>query len=136
MSNAKQMLDTYPSDLGLDAGRLAAAIDACLDCTQSCTACADACLAEGDELLGSLRQCIRLNLDCSDVCVATLRILARQTMYDANVTRAQVEACVQVCRSCADECESHAGMHEHCRVNAEACRRCEQALSQLLSAMT
>jgi hypothetical protein len=108
MSNAKPMLDTYPADFGLDAGQLSAAIDACSDCTQSCTACADACLAEGDDMLGSLRQCIRLNLDCADVCEATLRILSRQTAYDANVTRAQVEAC----------------------------RRCEQALSQLLDAMS
>ena len=33
----------------------------------------------------------------------------------------------------AEECEKHAGMHEHCRICAEACRRCEQACDQLLA---
>ena len=40
MSYAKRMLDTYPRDFNLDAGQLAATIDALSDCTQACTACA------------------------------------------------------------------------------------------------
>jgi uncharacterized protein DUF326 len=59
----------------------------------------------------------------------------RQTEYDANVTRSLLGACVTVCRSCGDECERHAEMHEHCRVCAEVCRRCEQACNELLAAM-
>jgi hypothetical protein len=34
-------------------------------------------------------------------------------------------ACAQACtacRACGDECAGHAGMHEHCRICAEACR--------------
>jgi hypothetical protein len=64
-----------------------------------------------------------------------LRVLSRQTEYDANLTRPQLQACVAACKSCADECERHAEMHEHCRVCAEACRRCEQACNELLAAV-
>jgi hypothetical protein len=133
MSYAKQMLDTYPRDFNLDAGVLAATIDALSDCAQACTACADDCLSE--EMVAELTKCIRTCLDCDDVCTATLRVVSRQTEYDANVTRAVLQACVAVCKSCGDECERHAEMHEHCRVCAEACRRCEQACNDLLAAM-
>jgi hypothetical protein len=133
MSYAKQMLDTYPRDFNLDAGTLAATIDALSDCAQACTACADDCLSE--EMVAELTKCIRTGLDCDDVCTATLRVVSRQTEYDANVTRAVLQACVAVCKSCGDECERHAEMHEHCRVCAEACRRCEQACNDLLAAM-
>jgi uncharacterized protein DUF326 len=133
MSYARQMLDTYPRDFNVDAGVLAAAIEALSDCAQACTACADDCLSE--EMVAELTKCIRLDLDCADVCTATLRVVSRQTDYDANVTRSVLEACVVTCRSCGDECERHAEMHEHCRVCAEACRRCEQACRDLLAAM-
>jgi ferredoxin len=42
---------------------------------------------------------------------------------------------VQACRSCADECESHAAMHDRCRICAEACRSCEAACTELLAAI-
>jgi uncharacterized membrane protein len=134
MSYARQLLDTYPRDFNLDAGQLAATIDALSDCAQACTACADDCLSEPD--VAELVKCIRLCLDCADVCTATLRVVSRQTEYDANVTRSLLEACATTCKSCGDECERHAQHHEHCRVCAEACRRCEQACRDLLAAMT
>jgi uncharacterized protein DUF326 len=130
---AKPMLDTYTRDLYADADVLARCIDECHACAESCALCADACLSEDDVQM--LRKCIRINLDCTDVCVATGRIVARQTEYDANVTRASLEACIQVCRSCGDECERHAEHHEHCRVCAEECRRCEGACRELLAAI-
>jgi Domain of Unknown Function (DUF326) len=133
VSYAKQLLDTYPRDFNLDAGLLAATIDALSDCAQACTACADDCLSE--ETVADLTKCIRLDLDCADVCTAALRVVSRQTDYDANVTRPVLEACIVTCQSCGDECERHAQLHEHCRVCAEACRRCEQACRDLLAAM-
>jgi hypothetical protein len=39
----------------------------------------------------------------ADVYTATLRVVSRQTEYDANVTRPVLEACVAACRSCGDE---------------------------------
>ncbi|GAB3200073.1 four-helix bundle copper-binding protein [Geodermatophilus arenarius] len=134
MTAAAQMLDTYPADLGgIDRERLTACIEACVECAQACTACADACLSE--EMVAGLRKCIRTNLDCADVCEATGRVLSRHTGYDANLTRTVLEACAAACRACGDECASHSGMHEHCRVCAESCRRCEQACRDLVATL-
>jgi hypothetical protein len=133
MSYAKQLLDTYPRDVNLDADLLAGAIDALSDCAQACIADADDDLSEQN--IAEMVKCIRLCLDCADVCAATVGVTSRQTEYDANVTRPLLEACVAACRSCGDECERHAGRYEHCRVCAEACRRCEQACRQLVAAM-
>jgi hypothetical protein len=133
MSYARQMLSTYPHQSRIDGGVLAAAIDALSDCVQACTADADADLSESD--LPDMVKCIRLCLQCTDVCAATLGVLSRPAEYDANVTRPLVEACVAICRSCGDECERHAKMHAHCRVCEESCRRCEQACRELLAAI-
>ena len=134
MSYSRQLLDSYPGTLNTDAGVLASTIDALSDCAQACTADADANLAEQN--LADMVRCIRLCLDCADVCTATLRVISRQTSYDASVARPQLEACVASCKSCGDECERHAHMHEHCRICAEACRRCEQACRELLAAIS
>jgi hypothetical protein len=134
VTNVKAMLDTYPRSFDLDAGRLAETLDVLIDCANTCTQCADACLSESN--VTELAKCIRLDLDCADVCGATSRILSRQTEYDANVTRAVLEACIAVCRSCADECEGHAEHMEHCRICAAQCRRCEEACRSLLDVMS
>ena len=88
-----------------------------------------------EENLADLRQCIRLNLDCADVCGATGRMVARQARPEPNLWRAMLEACAQACRSCAEECRKHEGKHEHCRICREACERCERACRDALSAM-
>ena len=134
MSVAGQMLESYPADLGgVDRDKVRECIEACLECAQACTACADACLSE--EMVAELRKCIRTDLDCADVCEATGRVLSRHTGYDANLTRAVLEACAAACKACGDECEQHASMHGHCAVCAEACRRCETACRELISAL-
>jgi hypothetical protein len=133
MSYARQLLVTYPRIFNVDTDVLAATTDAVNDCAQACTGCADDDLSEPD--ITELVKCIRLCLDCADVCTATVRVISRQTEYDANLTRSLLEACATACKSCGDECERHAQMHEHCRVCATACRRCEQACRQLLTAM-
>jgi hypothetical protein len=133
MSYARQLLDSYPGTLNADAGVLAATIDALSDCAQACAADADADLAEQD--LAEMVKCIRLCLDCVDVCTATAGVVSRQTDYDASITRPLLEACVATCKSCGDECGRHAQHHEHCRVCEQACRRCEQACRELLAAI-
>jgi hypothetical protein len=133
MSYAKQLLDSYPRVVTTDAGVLATTIDALNDCAQACTACADGDLSEHN--VADLVTCIRLCLDCADVCTATVAVTSRQTAYDAPAAKALLEACAAICKSCGDECERHAQMHEHCRICAEACRRCERACRELLTAM-
>ena len=133
MSYARQLLDTYPSTVNVDAGLLAAAIDALSDCAQACIGDVDADLSEQN--VTEMVTCIRLCLDCADVCTATIGVTSRQASYDLNVTRPLLEACVAICKTCGDECERHAQIHEHCRVCEQACRRCEQACRQLLATL-
>ncbi|MBO0608384.1 four-helix bundle copper-binding protein [Myceligenerans salitolerans] len=128
------MMETYPKSINLDRTQLAGVIDAIVECAQACTACADACLSE--DSVADLRKCVRTNLDCADICETTARVLSRHTGYDANISRALLDACITACQACGDECEQHAGMHEHCRVCAEACRACESACRELLTTMS
>ncbi len=130
---AKDMLESHPWPGNVDREALARCIEECLACAQSCTSCADACLSE--DMVAELRKCIRLNLDCADICDVTGRVLTRQTEYDAPTSKALLQACREVCATCADECSNHADMHEHCKICAEACRRCQEACDSLLSAM-
>lgn len=133
MSYARHLLDTYRGTVNIDAGVLAAAIDALSDCAQACTADVDADLSEQN--VSDMVTCIRLCLDCADVCTATLGVTSRRASAGVNVTRLLLQACVAICKSCGDECERHARHHEHCRVCEQACRRCEQACRELLDAM-
>jgi erythromycin esterase-like protein len=133
MSYARQLLDTYPGTLTTDAGALAATLEALSDCAQACSADADADLAEQN--LAEMVKCIRLCLDCTDVCTATIGVVSRQTYYDPTITRPLLEACVATCKSCGDECARHAPHYEHCRVCEQACRRCEQACRDLLGVL-
>ena len=133
MSYARQMLDTYPRTVDLNADLLAATIDALSDCTQACIADTDADLSEQN--LAEMVRCIRLCLDCTDVCTATAGVISRLAEYDPTTTMPLLEACAAICKSCGDECERHAPHHAHCRVCAEACRRCERACRDLLAAL-
>jgi hypothetical protein len=109
-----QMLEAYPKNLGgIDKDKLAECIAACFECAQVCAACADACLSE--DMVVDLIKCIRTDLDCADICSATGNALSRHTGYDANLTRAFLEACATACKICA-----------------ETCRRCEEACRALI----
>lgn len=133
VSEIKGMLETHPWPGNVDRDVLARTIAELGACEETCTSCADACLSEDG--VADLRKCIRLNLDCADICDATAHVLIRQTGYDAPVTKAQLQACLEACATCAEECERHADMHEHCRICAEVCRRCARACDELLTAM-
>ena len=129
----RDIIERHPRPAGVDRELLSLCVEACVDCSAACTSCADACLGEPD--VPELVRCVRLNLDCADVCDAAGRVVSRQTEPDRGVLRAAIEACIVICRACGDECERHAAHHDHCRVCAEACRRCEQACSDLLASL-
>ena len=126
-----EMFATHPASTDLDQEVLVRAIESLVECAQACTTCADACLSE--DMVADLRTCIRSNLDCADSCSTAARILSRSTGYDADVTRAHLEAVIVACRRCGDACEQHASMHAHCRICADACRKCEFACRELLA---
>ena len=127
------LLEQYPADITVDKQLLAAAIDAATRCAQTCTACADACLSERD--VAETTRCIRDDLDCADVCAATSRVLSRHTGYDATLTCAVLQACVQASQTCADSCGEHRDHHAHCATCEQTCRDCQQACSALLDAI-
>jgi hypothetical protein len=123
-----------PNTAQFDPAALAEAVEACFDCAQACATCADACLDDRDGK--TLIRCIRLNLDCVDVCAATGSVLSRKTALDVPLARLLLQACAHACKVCADECEQHAQRGiEPCRVGAAACRRCEAACDRLLSSV-
>ena len=134
MTRTMDMLRTSPTAPSFDVDALSRCIDECLACVQACSSCADSCL--GEERIGELRRCIRLNLDCADVCSMTASDLSRQLEPELGLIRSVLQACAEACRVCGGEYERHASMHEHCRVCAEACRSCEDACRRLLEAVT
>ncbi|HUA30000.1 MAG TPA: four-helix bundle copper-binding protein [Streptosporangiaceae bacterium] len=133
MSYARQMLDTYPRDANVDSDLLAATIDALSDCAQTCNADNAADLTVPD--VAEMATCIRLCLDCTDICGTAAAVVGRLAVNDPRVTRPLLEACAAICRTCGDECERHASHHAHCRICAEACRRCERACRALLEVL-
>ena len=129
MAAVREILSVHPSATPTD--ELVHCIDECLACAASCTACADACLGEED--VGGLRECVRANLDCADLCDTTAGLLSRQTGTTPTWWATILSACAESCRRCAEECEQHSEHHAHCRLCAEACRRCEQACGDLIN---
>jgi hypothetical protein len=133
MSYARQMLETFPRTFTIEAGVLAATVDALNDCAQACTGDADDDLSEQN--VAEMVKCVRLCLDCANICAAAAAVMSRQTESDPSVTTTLLRACVAACKSCGDECRRHAEIHEHCRVCSEACWRCEQACRDALDAL-
>ncbi|HEX2020630.1 MAG TPA: four-helix bundle copper-binding protein [Aurantimonas sp.] len=127
----REMIRTHPRVEGGTSESLIRCIEACYACAQTCTSCADACL--GEDSVQMMAQCIRLNLDCADICAVTGSIATRQTGESHDVLRAVVGACAEACRACGEECQSHAEKHEHCRICAAACRDCEKACRDALA---
>ena len=129
----REMISTHPDVKGNVNEALVRCIEDCYDCAQACTSCADACLAE--PMVQQLVQCIRYDLDCADLCAAAGAIASRRAGSNEETICRVLEACATACRLCGDECESHAKMHEHCRVCAEACRRCEKSCREAVQSI-
>ena len=122
-----EILSTHPSKDTFDLPQLRAAIDAASRCASSCSTCADACL-HGEHVEHMVR-CIDLDLQCAAICRTTAEILSRPGP-DGDSWRAIVEACIAVCRECAQECGQHD--HEHCQMCARDCTDCADACQALL----
>ena len=98
--SVREVTERHPRPVSIDRVLLLRGIDECLDCAATCNACADACLGEPD--VAELVRCVRLNLDCADVCGTVGRMLSRQTEMDLGAVRAALEAGVVTCRVCGD----------------------------------
>lgn len=129
MSQTAAMLDSYPADLGgIYRNALAASIDACYECAQRRRLPRRGDGRRADQV-HPYRPRLRRHLRSHRIRTS------RHTGYDAGLTKVVLQACRTACASCAAECEGHAGMHEHCRICADTCRRCEQACADLLASL-
>jgi hypothetical protein len=126
--HAQEMISRHPDVRGNANDALIRCIEECYSCAQICTSCADACLAE--DMIKNLTQCIRLSMDCADICHVTGGLATRRTGSDEEVTKRMLDTCAAVCRICGDECQRQADVHEHCRICAESCRRCMQSCQE------
>jgi hypothetical protein len=100
-----------------------ACIEACNACATECNHCAAACLREDG--IADLRECIRLDLDCAEICTFAAGYMARGSEFATDACA----LCADVCDACAEECERHD--MEHCRECAAACRRCADECRQM-----
>ena len=91
-------------------------------------------LAAGDDRDGRSTAALSSNAT-TDVCGAFATLGSRRIGSNEEVIRKLLDACITACRLCGEECQRHAGRHEHCRVCAESCRRCERACLSALRSM-
>ena len=117
MQSIKQLLVSIRRDV------LGECIEACAVCEFACVTCADACL--GDTTLDPLRDCVRLNLDCADVCALTSHLVSRACSAEPKLVRAQLEICADLCAATQAECRKLGRSNGHCHMCAQACLHCE-----------
>ncbi len=127
------LLKSHPEHGGRLAPGRATAARQLEHCASACTICADACLSED---ASSLRRCIRLTLECADICALAGRSVLRHREADATLLRPLLAACVTACQLCRDECDRHAPAHDHCRLCAMACRDAMRAVNELLGLLS
>ena len=101
-------------------------IQALNDCAVECNHCSTACLEE--ENVKMLSRCIKLDIDCAEICRLAAGFLARGSEHARHI----LKECAEICRECAEECEKHAHHHDHCKQCAEACRNCAAACEAVL----
>jgi hypothetical protein len=131
--HVKEMISKHPGFRGEANAALIHCIDECYDCAQACASCADASLAEDD--IKMLVRCVRLNLDCTDMCAATGAIATRHLVSERPMLREILAACGLTCRRCEEECLRHANHHAHCRVCAEVCASCSRACEAVIASI-
>jgi hypothetical protein len=117
VQSIKQLLVNMRRDV------LGECIEACALCEFACVSCADACL--GQPALESVRRCIRLNLDCADLCALTSHLVSRAFSAEPKLVQAQLEICASLCQVCEVECRKLGTVHDHCQICAHACSHCE-----------
>lgn len=98
-------------------------IAACQQCAVECEHCATACLQEPDA--HARAHCIQILRDCVDICLLSVRWMARGSAYAHRLC----QLCADICEACAAECAKFSD--EHCQRCAEACRKCAEACRKM-----
>lgn len=98
-------------------------LNALNECAIECSHCASDCLEVEDAK--SLAKCIKLNLDCAEICRLAISFIARGSEHADHI----LKECADICEACAMECEKHTHL-AHCKKCAEACRKCAKECLQ------
>lgn len=93
-------------------------IEACYDCAAACDYCAASCLKEEDP--GMMRDCIRLDMQCANLCRLAAQFMAMGSTWAKSVC----QLCAEICEECGKTCRQHA--MDHCQKCADACLRCAE----------
>lgn len=99
-------------------------IEACIKAAALCNHCASACLQEAEVKM--MTKCIQLDIECAVLCETAARLMSIGSPRALEVCR----LCAQLCRECADECESHD--NSHCAECAKACRHCAEECMEMV----
>lgn len=108
----------------MDMTLMQACMDACAACEQACTVCAT-----------QLMSCAPACMNTADMCSTMMRAMLRMQGMNAAAMMAMLDACIEMCRMCMEECMAHADHSEICRMCAQACQACMDACMAMKSAM-
>jgi hypothetical protein len=90
-------------------------------CIAACQAAIDACQrCAAEDIRAGTSLCALINLDCADICTATINALARRSGHHGDFCA----ICAHICRASASACAPHAEVHEHCARCMAACEHC------------
>jgi hypothetical protein len=104
-------------------------LDSCFSCAQICETCADDMIGmEHHDHNDLMTRCIRLCLDCADICLLTAKWISRNSQRSESLCR----FCAEICDQCAALCERHAPQHALCGPCAEECRRCADLCREMV----
>lgn len=102
-------------------------MDTAYACLQACNHCYNECLKEED--IDMMRECIRLDRECADMCLMVLSYAGREGVLQHDL----ISLCEKICQACGNECAQHEHM-EHCQECAKACFACADACREYISA--
>jgi hypothetical protein len=104
MQEIHEMIASHPDVRGKTNDALIRCISECFACAQACISCADACIAE--DMVTDLRQCIRLNMDCADICMAAGKLAIRRSGGNEQSILDMLQACRNICVACGRNARS------------------------------
>ncbi|MGE6753867.1 four-helix bundle copper-binding protein [Rossellomorea sp. NPDC071047] len=98
-------------------------INALHECMVACNHCYDSCLKEED--LNMMKECIRYDRECADMCAYLEQSLVRGTPFASELAG----VCAAICEACGEECKKHD--HDHCQACADACFKCAEECKKI-----
>jgi hypothetical protein len=128
-----EVIDSLAMHAAFDSGTLAHVMDALSGCEEAVTACSAGMIAEQD--IDRMRANVLRDMDCSEVCATTRRMLMRATADDTTLITAQLEACLIACQRSEEHCRMTAAEHEHCRLCMAATHHAVEACRDALAVL-